>query len=235
MKAKMDFRMALVAVFLSSSCLFWAPSLLANTNFNDTNLWTTVSSGAGFVATPNGSQLDITVPTVSNGHAGVVSNFTISGDFDMQVSYSLVNWPTTDGIDVGLEFSKTDGSLIAGVGRTDLSGDAYGTEIPGYLAPITEATSDTSGKLRITRVGNTITTYYWLSGAWENFGSATDDGLLIDGVVDLMAYESTDPVSGVTVTFSDFSQVPIPSTLLLLGSGLMGLGLPRIRRRIKKG
>jgi hypothetical protein len=237
MKAKrMYYKMALIAVFLLTSYLFSATSILASTDFSDSNLWEIVMVGSGFNATANTTQLNVTIPTDSLGNAGVLSKFTISGDFDIRANYSLGIWPSNNGIELEFGFSKSNGDLIAGVGRSDLNANAYGSEIiyPGNDMMNSVATTDMSGALRITRFGDTITCYYW-NGTWQPLLFATDAALAQDGIVDLMGWESLTPnVGTASVTFSDYSQVPIPSSLLLLSGGLLGLGLPRLRRRMKK-
>ena len=242
MKPKMSYKVVLVAICLLSSCLVSAPAL-AVTDFSDTSLWTVVTEGTGFNAAPNANQLVLTIPTNTTGRAGVVSNFTVSGNFDMQVNYSLNTWPTNNQIELSLEFSQSNGDLIAGIGRTDLGGNFYGSEIiyPNNDILNTVGTTDTSGQLRINRTGNTITCYYW-DGTWETLALATDPALGQNGIIDLRGSETLTPnVGTATVTFSDLSlvanpnAVPIPPSLLLLGAGLLGLGLPGLRRRIKKG
>jgi hypothetical protein len=238
MKTKVYFKMALVAFIVLASSLLSTPSLMAYTDFGDTNLWDIVQVGSGFSATANTTQLNVTIPTNSLGNAGVLSKFTISGDFDMQVAYSLVNWPNNNGVELEFGFSKSNGDLIAGIGRNDLSVNSYGSEIIYGINDIfnSVATTDTSGALRITRVGDTITCYY-LNGTWQTLGSETDVALGQDGIVDIMGYFNTSirDVGTASATFSNFSIVPLPPTLLVLGGGVLGVGLPGLRKRILKG
>lgn len=235
-------KVALVFICLLTSCLFSPAALLAYTNFSDPGLWSNATSGTGFSAMPNGSQLDLIIPTDVYGSAGMVSNFTLSGDFDMQVNYSLGNWSNNNNVELGLAFwSKSQNYLMASMGRDDVSGNEYGSSInyPYHSVESYINTSDTSGLLRILRTGNSITCYYW-HGAWQDLGgSVTDASLGQEGFIKLWGddYNGTSGVGSVTVTFSNFSlsSVPVPPTILLLGGGLIGLGLVGLRRRIKKG
>lgn len=231
----MHYKKALVAIFLLASCLFSAPDLLAYTDFSDANLWRISMHGTGFSATANTTQLDLTIPTDSTGNAGVISKFTVIGDFDVRVNYVLNTWPSNNGIGLSLGFhTLSGGAADAVIGRNENS-YVWTIQInPAYHEVYTAPTSDTSGALRLTRTNDTITAYY-LNGAWQTLGSATDAILAHDGIYTLLALETSTPnVGTASVTFSNFSQVPIPPTILLLGGGLVGLVLPGLRRRMKK-
>ncbi|MFA5111102.1 MAG: hypothetical protein WC443_06845, partial [Desulfobaccales bacterium] len=136
-------------------------------------------------------------------------------------------------------------NLIAGVGRSNLSSfDSYLSEIIGPFFGFAP-TGDLSGKLRINRTGDTITCYYWdsVSMSWADILSHTDPVLAQDGIFDLRFGLHPDSIPGglpVQIAFDNFQLqydqlVPIPPTLLLLGSGLLGLGLSELRRKMKQG
>jgi hypothetical protein len=256
MKPKLHYKMTLVVLFLLFSCLLSAPALLAYTgtisdNFNDNNintsLWQAFSSGTASVNEVN-QQLEISLPGTSSGEAGYVSRCALRGDFDMQVDFTLLNWPSGNGTESGLELSTLPhrDNLIAGVGRSNLSSiDSYLSEIIGPFFGFAP-TGDLSGKVRINRTGDTITSYYWdtVSLSWADILSHTDPVLAQDGVFDLVFGLNPDSMPGgfpVKMAFDNFQLqydqlvcIPLPPTLLLLGSGLLGFGLPGLRRRMKQ-
>lgn len=50
-------------------------------------------------------QLEIDIPSTSSGDAfysGYSSQFRIRGDFDVEVSYKLIEWPATSGVRIGM-------------------------------------------------------------------------------------------------------------------------------------
>ncbi len=157
-------------------------------NVTDSRLWSETSGGSGPSVAEVGGQLRFTMPPGSvaesadwNGGrydfwAGYTSQFRLHGDFDVQVSFQLQQWPYASGARFGLFFGKDGtaerlGSLerTSWGGSSDFPGEprevyvAY--DMPsGHIADV--ATADARGKLRMRRVGAALTTYYWSGGAW---------------------------------------------------------------------
>jgi hypothetical protein len=253
MKAKLYYKMTLVAVCLLSSCLFSAPALLAynytfTDNFNDnsmnTNFWQLDTNGLPTINEVN-NQVEVSIPgnIVGESWAGYNSRLALRGDFDMQVDYHLITlpWPSNSGCSVELYLFS-----IAFSNREDYInglGEVYEADIINTPSAYV-TTTDTSGTLRITRTGNTIDCYYMGSGGWVNTISFTDASLAQDEIFGFSAGGWPPNFGGqdLLVAFDNFQlqydelvPIPIPSSLLLLGGGLIGLGLPGLRRRIKKG
>jgi hypothetical protein len=259
MKAKMYYKMALVTAFLLSSSLFPTSALMAyNYTITDdfsgatinTSLWQTFSSGTGFDVNQVNQRLEITLPGTSSGSAGVASQFALRGDFDMKVGFTLIAWPGNNGTEVGMGLNKfISTELIAGVALFGAH-DGYNqvfyaeTSTGGINSIETDITQGQSGSLRITRTSDTIDCYY--KGPtdidWVNVITSTDPILANDATFLLSCSLHPDTTPGgseVLVAFDNFQlqynqAVPIPSSILLLGGGLLGLSLPGLSRRMKK-
>ncbi|MCK9374900.1 MAG: hypothetical protein M0P73_01995 [Syntrophobacterales bacterium] len=267
MSGKVHYKMALVATLLVASCLLSASPLLAvasmNTiidDFNDnsinTSLWQAISSGTGFTVKETNQRLQIWIAGTTSGDAGYQSRWALRGDFDMQVDFTLLNWPSGNGVEVGLGLNKpllTD--LIAGVAlfgdHTATDGTHYNQIYYGETSVAFGSTVETDiapgggGSFRITRTGNTIDCYYMGPTDWINVAHSEDPSLALDAAFLLACGLNSGTIPGglpVQIAFDNFQLqydqlvfIPLPSALLLLGSGLLGLGLSGLRRKMKKG
>ena len=90
----------------------------------------------------------------------------IVGNFDIQVDFDLVTYPATSywGAQLGVEDIDGEGcSLVRGwYGQHDYRTWENGAAWQGIVV-----TTDTSGKLRVTRVGTVWTTYTWNGSSWD--------------------------------------------------------------------
>lgn len=148
------------------------------------------------------NKLETSVPTGSTYGTYYIPDF--SGDFDIQIGFDCIGAVT--GIErwelrLNLYDAGTSNRFI--YERTWRSGgdkyffnDYEGT----WGSSVSTATSDTTGKLRVTRVGNLFTFYYWTSTGWAVLGSRTKVWSNIRLLLD--AYNSTG--STVTLRFDDF-------------------------------
>jgi hypothetical protein len=183
-------RVLLVCLSLVLALLLGLPPAYAggiiSENFtNDTfnqDLWFIYTQGTGPSTAVTGDRLEITIPAnASNGGnpypfgGSIGTKFALRGDFDVQVDFNLFTWPAPTGVQVGIQ-PTSRGGFFAGVWlinepNYDPAPQVYSTWLNGDDFRV--ATLDTSGKLRMQRVGNTITSYYWNSG-WQVLGSRTD-------------------------------------------------------------
>lgn len=200
-----------------------------NDNYLDPFLWTAVvfGPGPGSVA-ETGQHLVISMGAQTG--AAVVLNFTVGGDFDAQVDYSILNWPSSAPPLLGAEMSFDPGGVAYGVTRTF---NAYlADEFPPCCTGV--PTTDTSGSLRLTRSGTTFSAYYWGSGAWQLIDSTSAGNVTKDSIIGLGLYGNGTPAS---VAFDNFSItagslqsfVPEPSSCLL-----MAIGVAVLARRARK-
>ena len=122
-------------------------------------------SGSGGTASISSGQLYFNIPAANDNitadHQGTVG----TGDFDVQVdfnnlSHSSTSWWAT------LQFSSDSGQNII---QNNLGQVGYFTRIyqNGTIYSHTTSRFDTSGKLRITRVGSTATVYAWYNSTWN--------------------------------------------------------------------
>jgi streptogramin lyase len=165
----------------------YAQSLVENFDDNAINssLWLAYIYGAGPTITEANQRLEVVIPASSTGTplgAGYYSICTVSGDFDIQVDYELLTWPTTSGVRVGL---VTLGCLnnpqnVSNVERVSL----YPSEFVGFPREIyvtdfsdgaqgITGTSDLSGTLRLVRAVNSVTGYYRSPDKWISIHSAS--------------------------------------------------------------
>jgi len=182
-------RGSLGMIFLAAFLLWFSPahggtiSESFNNNTYDQNFWGTGTQGQGPSTAVTSNRLEITIP--ANASAGgnpypfggqIGSRFELVGDFDVQVDFNLFNWPSPVGVQVGIGPTLIRGMFPAGVW---LMNDPTGNPIQiytGYLngTSVNIGTSDTSGKLRLTRTGLTMQTFYWAPGGWQLLASRTD-------------------------------------------------------------
>jgi hypothetical protein len=115
-------------------------------NTRNVDLWSIIHDGTGGFVQWTTSRLEMTIAgdgvSHSNSSLGVHvgANCLLSGDFDAQVDYQLLTWPTGDGINVGIQAFFTNGTVSR---STDSFGDSYNT----FLDPIFNAvpTQDEAG------------------------------------------------------------------------------------------
>jgi len=155
-------------------------------DFNDDSMnaafWAVYVFGTGPQIAETTGRLETTLPANSQddpqmGMFGTryQSVCTLRGDFDLQAEFTLLDWPPANGVRVGL--------LAGGFGATRLSwfGSDWYLSGEGPVGPEDLiATTDLVGKLRIVRVGATITGYYFNaeSRVWVALNSqstSTDD------------------------------------------------------------
>jgi RHS repeat-associated protein len=125
-------------------------------------------------------RLEVTLPASARGvtfGAGYSARCLLTGDFDVQVDYELMSWPTGNGVHVelGVASSTAQGRSVERLSQSDV-GDIYTSGWP--TAQVNVATSDETGGLRLRRSGTTFDAYYWNAASWTKFntyaGTATD-------------------------------------------------------------
>jgi hypothetical protein len=103
--------------------------------------------------------------------AGYESAFALSGNFTIEINYSLNTWPANNGVMIGM-------GLIPFVAETRQSAGIHGASECYTLAngpAVQVPTTDMSGTMRLSLQGNTLTGSYWdaSSQSWVVIGSAT--------------------------------------------------------------
>jgi hypothetical protein len=157
-----------------------------NDNMLDGSIWTDLSSGVGTAQETN-QRYEISFPDdrgLASGSALLISRSSFEGDFDFELSFELIEFPSFTGARVQLVASPLFWmEAVAGDQTYYFSNLGAG--------PAMIPTGDTSGKLRITRVADTATSYYWDGSDWvvvtTRTGVSTQDvtfnvGASVEGV-----------------------------------------------------
>jgi len=157
-------------------------------------------------------QFDVPSTTVndpSTGYisAGAVAACQLTGDFDIQADYFLLEWPPVS--DVNLDFDTYDtlngsygdvhGMFVFNPGF----GTGISTHFPGPVNTFVSA-PELTGSLRIARVGSTLTAYRLVDGVWTALQSTTDTSTEVG--VNLNVFSNVPPLShpDVSVAYDNF-------------------------------
>ncbi|MCC7352605.1 MAG: hypothetical protein IT330_02520 [Anaerolineae bacterium] len=171
-------------------------------------LWTSAVFGSGPTIAETNQRLEIRHPANAAGDpfgAEVVSLCLLAGDFDLQVDYLLTAWPPANGVRLGLAVNPGD-SKVARVSFTGIPGypdEVYLTHFADGVQGIT-ATGDLSGKLRLVRVGGTLTGYYFGGGNWVALHSGSVTSGAVSAVLRSWSHSSVFKHEEVRVAFDNF-------------------------------
>jgi hypothetical protein len=229
-----------VASVTASTSIFISDDF--NDNTIDTTLWDVTFAGTGAVVAEQNGRVEFRLGVNTSGNefgASYVTKQAMSGDFDVQVRFALLDWPDANGVRLGLGLSP-DGGLVE---RISLSPTDYFSP-PGeyYLTHFLDGvhgfvpSGDAAGALRLTREGSVIRGYYHNGTDWTliHAGPAsTASSPLAFGI-----WSDTQAFSGLPVraAIDDFrvTAIPEPSPLLILLGGGACLA-SRALRRNKRG
>jgi hypothetical protein len=148
-------------------CLFWSTQVLALTFTEDFSgptinsfWWTPGTSNGNTLALDTNSQSLKMYQNTTSGSAGLTFNYQLVGDFEVTVDYKTYNWDLTghDQQRIGLGFADV---AVQRVSDYWFGGEVYLTYWSGQGWHNGTVTTNLSGKLRLTRVGATITGYFW--------------------------------------------------------------------------
>ena len=108
-----------------------------------------------------------------NGGAGIISVRSLAGDFDVQVDYTLLNWPANNRHTLRMGFPTFGIGAFGEVGpfRQSTSAEIYGMDTLDQV--FQGSTSDTGGKLRLFRKGSGLTGYFYNGSNWTVIGGGT--------------------------------------------------------------
>ena len=114
-------------------------------------------------------------PVLPNIETTFVSEWTVEGDFDVEIDTSMGTYSGTDALHFRMMFEKS-----SQFDRIEIYRDVSSTIVYSYASldgsTVLNINNDVlvaNSKLRITRVGNLLKTYYDIGGGWVEHGSAT--------------------------------------------------------------
>ncbi len=212
----------------------------------DTNYWDVQLLNGSTLDAVNG-RLEMTQGSGPDPAGGASLHFkhAIAGDFSAQIDFTLMNWPANNKERAGLMTNLANLTALAAVSRvsdSDYSApEFYGSFFYGDGPPAFDQlvlpTSDASGRLRLSRAGDTFTTWYWHDNTWQAIDAhtyTTPVGPITDLQFGIWKYFKDTP--GVKVAFDNFyldapgttiPAVPEPEALYLMLAGVAVLALAR--------
>jgi pimeloyl-ACP methyl ester carboxylesterase len=147
---------------------------------------------------------------------------TVHGDFDITVDFELVSWPSQSGARIGLVADQIGSVQRTSFGPLEYThADNYVTDfgsvgqtVSGFLSA-----TNTTGKLRLTRTGNTYAGYFWNASSWTLISSysGASTGDISNFRLQLWGQGNTWNFKDVEVVFRNFSvnrgTVTFPTTV----------------------
>jgi Tol biopolymer transport system component len=117
-------------------------------------------------------EMSMSADAIGSGFFGIqaASRCLLQGDFDLQVDYILLDWPTASGIRVAL--GAEPDNFVARSGATPTTGERYFAYFPAF-GGAEVPTNDQQGSLRLVRSGISSTAYVLSSGIWTPILTAT--------------------------------------------------------------
>ncbi len=136
-------------------------------------------------------------PDVGYIAAGIASRCKLAGNYDISVSYRLLEWPSANGVNLnfGTDYRQT-------IGRLNSPNDVYFGYSPSNGTQV--GTTDIVGTLRLVRKGKLVTGYYRTPDGWRwlHATQTSTDPALVQ-----LSISSTDAAFAhqeVQVAFDDF-------------------------------
>jgi hypothetical protein len=245
-------RILAVALFVVLLAICYMPSAQAFTFSDDFSSginsywWTAYTNGTKNIIDATGGNIKMVQMENGTLSTGLSFNFSVTGDFTAKVDYTLNTGKILNGERVGLA------SGLGAVERLEWNASAdwqlylthFGDSLQGHTT-----TTDTTGKLQLSRSGNILSGSYWDGNGWVLLHSYDNVANAVDTTLGFSIWP--DNYTGVanfgtTVTFDNFSLnaptmvdptggstgVPEPATMLLVGLGLIGVA--GMRRRLTK-
>jgi len=121
----------------------------------------------GLVAETN-QRLEITNNAAGQSGAGIASHWFLTGDFDVQVDYHLLNWSASSGHSVQLRALDLPSGSLGGAAISRHSsrpgGEQYVAAFGNSIVSI--PTSDSSGRLRLVRSGTALGAFAYDGTRW---------------------------------------------------------------------
>lgn len=188
---KIQFKKYVLTVYLMLSLFVMNPGVVLadatlSDSFDDNKIdrskWISHAVGGPTIAEVN-DRLEINIPADSTDPFSFIGEYvsacSISGDFDIQVNYHLLEWPSQNGIRMGISTGPDNyaDTLRVSWGPNDPS-FSFNPDTPEvYLTNpnrVVIGTNDLSGKLRLKRVGNIETGYYFdsVTESWAEISSS---------------------------------------------------------------
>lgn len=172
-------------IALTATCILLCPALLIVApasakvfsdefadNSIDPSVWSLDLYGSGAQVVEQNQQLEFVMLASSSGDefgARLVSVFKLRGDFDIQVDFNLMQWPSYNGVRlaIGLTDAPYDNY---GMERSSLSASeplgAQEVYVADFGPFVLIQTEDVAGKIRLVRSGGTQTGYFYGPGGW---------------------------------------------------------------------
>jgi dipeptidyl aminopeptidase/acylaminoacyl peptidase len=180
-----------------------------DSNTINPRFWNVFSPGASSTSAALANQrleMSMGADAVSAGAFGVqaASRCLLQGDFDLQVDYSLLDWPTASGVTVALAAEPDNTVARSGATLTSGESERYFAYFPGFGDGAQVPTSDLQGSLRLVRSGMSSTGYVLTGGGWIPILTRTTNSA--EELITLTLY-SDDVSSGhqnVKVAFDNF-------------------------------
>lgn len=173
------------------------------------------------------------------GGSALAFNWPVNGDFDFQVDFTLLDWPAAN-----YERIAISGSVFGAVERSQHPGwfnDAYVAHfsvVGDGVNPV--STADSSGTLRVTREGSTISGYFKSGQGWTLIHSLTSPSFANDTMLSLTSWNGYASVP-TRIAFDNVrlhapamsDPVPEPATWALVLSALLPAGWLARRKRLR--
>lgn len=176
----------------------------------DSNLWDI--SGIRINGDPviNNNRVRISIQSGIKDSSQLKTKYSVSGDFDVRVDWNLIGTVSSDSIYTRLGGYADNGHSFSFYyqrtgGAWGFSSQTY--EGSSYVSEATTAVTYTSTKLRLTRVGNLWTSYYWNGSSWVLHRQS--NRIFATGEVSFMFYAEnyTSPYTACVVEYDNFEVV----------------------------
>ncbi len=148
------------------------PTLAMNDGFSDGVIDSTQwrirgDTAIGLRVEESNSRLELFIPGTAGGGTFVAtleSRCELTGDFDIEVGYSLLSWPANNGAILSLSMGVRHAQRYSSTAGPVLDEESYGASHNGSVAQM--PTSDAAGILRVVRNSDRVYSYFLQGSDW---------------------------------------------------------------------